>query len=194
MNENWLFAPFCELSFIKLNDFNDILKVNNFIKKLETLNYDIKIAENNIDNKIINFLNGNSIEIDIDIYIYGNKHSRIIIEYLSDELIQIDFCFSDGDVNEKDIVKFKLLLNELIVEYDGIVGMIGWETVSNMIFFKIKEDFPHKEYSIKNLIHYTNKNIYKNNKIRLAGVKEILWNKKYEIEKQNILVRRLTGL
>jgi hypothetical protein len=108
------------------------------------------------------------------------KHSIIRIEWLSDEIIQIDFCFSEEDVDKKVMKKLKQLLNDLIIQYNGIVGMVGWETVCNMMFFKTKETFPHKKYSIKNLIHYTNKDIYKNNGYWLNGVDEIIWNEKYK--------------
>jgi hypothetical protein len=69
MDINWLIAPFYEVSFIKTNDFYDTIKVNEFIKNLETLNYNIKLIENNIDVKINNLLNKDAIDIELKIYI-----------------------------------------------------------------------------------------------------------------------------
>jgi len=177
---NWVLSPYYELSFVKFNDFNNVLCFTDFIKKLETLKYGIKLSENSIIGKIENYINkmNTKIEFNIWINIYGTKHSKIIFEYLSDEIIQICFCFFEEDINKKGMTKLKELLNDLMLEFNGIVGMVGYETVCNMIFFKTKKDYPNKEYTVKKLEYYTNEDIYKNNEKWLSGVELIIWGNK----------------
>ena len=174
MSINWVLPPYYELSFVKLNDFNNVLCFTGFIKKLETLKYGIKLSENNIIYKIDEYINKVNTKIDLNIWINicGKRHSKIIFEYLSDEIVQICFCFFEEDINKKSM---KELLNDLMVEFNGIVGMIGYETVCNMVFFKTKKDYPNKEYTVKNLEYYTDEDIYKDNEKWLNGVEIIMW-------------------
>jgi hypothetical protein len=179
MSIDWLQTPYYEVSFIKLNDFNNISSINGFIKKLQTLKYNIELSnDNNINSEIENYINRTSINIESDIYINicGKRHSIIKIERLSDEIAQIDFCFFEEEINEKEMKELKQLLNDLIIGFNGIVGMVGWETVCSMIFFKTEKDYPNKEYARRKLKHYTNSDIYRNNEKWLNGVDEIIWN------------------
>ncbi|MDR1105455.1 MAG: hypothetical protein LBL44_03775, partial [Treponema sp.] len=164
------------------NNFDNILSITEFIKKLETLKYKIELSDNNINGEIEKFINKTVINIELNIYINicGKRHSIIKIERLSDEITQIDFCFSEDEINGRHMKKLKRLLNDLVIEFNGIVGMIGWETVCNMIFFETENAYPHKDYTMGNLKYYTNKDINIDTEKWLNGVYEIIWNKKYK--------------
>ena len=178
MNQNWVLPPYYEVSFMLINNFKSSSNITDFIKKLETLNYGIKLTENNIISKIESYVNKADINIEFNIWINicGKKHSKIIFEYLSDEITQICFCFFEEDINKKELKKLKQFLKDLIIEFNGIVGMIGWETTCHMIFFDVKDAYPNKKYIINNIKNYTNNDIYKNNEKWLNGVEEIIWN------------------
>ena len=74
---------------------------------------------------------------------------------MSDEIIEIDFCFLEEKLNKGKRNRLKNLLNDLMELYTGIVGMIGCETDCSMALFQTKEPYPHNDYSIKKLKHYT---------------------------------------
>ena len=177
MNQNWVLPPHYEVSFMLLNNFKNSSSITDFIKKLEKLKYGIKLSENNIINKIESYINKVNINAEFNIWINicGKKHSKIVFEYLSDEITQINFCFFEEEINKKAMKKLKQLLKDLINEFNGIVGMIGWETVCHMLFFDIKDGYPNKEYNVKNLKNYTNNDIYRDNEKWLNGVEEIIW-------------------
>jgi hypothetical protein len=178
MGTNWLpGGPYCEVSLITINEFNTEFEMINCLEKLKSINYGIKIFENNIQNKIELYCNKTYDQIELDIFINTVKQqrSKIYIERLSDEIIEIDFCFLDDNLNNDHMKKLKQFLYDLILLFNGIVGMIGWETDCGLLFFDTNEAYPHKDYSIK---YYTNEDIYKNNQNWLNGVAEIIWNKK----------------
>jgi hypothetical protein len=66
------------------------------------------------------------------------------------------------------------LLKDLMKLYNGIASVIGCETDCGTVLFETKEAYPHKDYLIKNLKHYTNEDI-ENNKEWLNGVEKIIW-------------------
>jgi vacuolar-type H+-ATPase subunit F/Vma7 len=184
MNTNWLpGGPYCEVSFITLNEYNTELAINHCLEKLKSLNYNIEFIDNNIKNRIERYCNkiNDSIELNMFINICGKRRSKAYIERLSDEIIEIDFCFLEEDMNKNKMKKLKSLLNDLIALFNGIVGMIGWEMDCGLVFFETNETYPHKDYSIKKMKHYTNEDIYINNQKWLNGVDEIIWNDKIEI-------------
>jgi hypothetical protein len=161
MNINYPTPPHYEVSLIKVNNFISFPIVYDAIKYLEKLDNNIVLLENDINNKINEFINNNvCIEINILFNIDGIKKSIYKIEYLSEEIVQISLSFSEEDINENILIKLKYLLNDLLIHYNGIVGMIGWETVCSKVFFKTNEAYPHNEYSIKNIkiIKNNNKN------------------------------------
>ena len=113
-------------------------------------------------------------ELKIHINICGSQRSKIYIEYLSEEIIQIDFCFLEEKPNKGKMKRLGKLLNDLMKLYDGIVGIIGCEIDCGTVLFETEEAYPHKDYSIKKIKHYTNEDI-ENNKEWFNGVEEIVW-------------------
>jgi hypothetical protein len=89
----------------------------------------------------------------------------------------VDFCFLEEKLNKGKMNKLRILLNNLLELYNGIVGIIGCEIDCSMVLFETKEAYPHKDYSIKKLKHYTTEDIV-NNKEWFNGVEEILWKHK----------------
>jgi hypothetical protein len=177
MDINWLpGGPYYEVSFITLNKYTNETELNNFINKFNVLDYKIEIYENDLENKIKSFCNKSDIEIELNIYINicGNQRSKVYIEHLSDEIIQIDFCFLEEELNKGKMNRLKNLLNDLMELYNGIVGIIGCETDCSTVLFETKEPNPHKDYTIKKLKHYTNADI-ENDKEWFNGVEEIIW-------------------
>jgi hypothetical protein len=177
MDINWLpGGPYYEVSFILLNKCNNKTELINLIDKFSSLNYKIEIHDNNsLENQIKSFFDKNVAQIELNIFINicGKRRSKIYIEQLSDEVMEIDFCFLEKELNKSKIDKLKYLLNASMGLYDGIVGMIGCETTCSMVLFGTKEPYPHKDYSIKKIKHFTNKDI-KN----INGVEKIIWKHK----------------
>jgi hypothetical protein len=179
MDINWLEGgPYYEVSFITLNKYSNEIELNDLINNLNKLNYKIEIYENDLENKIKQFCNKNNVDISLNIFINicGNERSKIYIEYFSDEIIQINFCFLGENINKGKMDRLKQLLNDLMRLYNGIVGIIGCETDCGMVLFETREPYPHKDYSIKKLKHYTNEDI-ENDYEWFNGVEEIIWNK-----------------
>jgi hypothetical protein len=177
MDINWLpGGPYCEVSLISLNEFNTELELTNCLEKLKSTNYNIDIFENNIQNKIELYCNKtyDQIELNILVNIITQQHSKIYIERLSYEIVEIDFCFLDDNLNNNQRKELKKFLYDLIVLFNGIVGMIGCETDCGLLFFDTNETYPHKDYSMKRIKHYTNVDI-ENDKEWFNGVEEIIW-------------------
>jgi hypothetical protein len=177
MNINWLSGgPYYEVSFITLNKYTNETALNNLIDKLNTLNYKIEMYENNLENKVKSFCDKTNIQMELKIHINicGIQRSKIYIEYLSEEIIQIDFCFLEEKLNKEKKQRLEKLLNDLMKLYDGIVGIIGYETDCGTVLFETEELYPHEDYSIKNIKHYTNEDI-ENNKEWFNGVEKIIW-------------------
>jgi hypothetical protein len=121
MDTNWLpGGPYCEVSLISLKKFNTGLELANYLEKLN-----------------------------IFVNIIAQQRSKIYIERLSDEIVEIDFCFLDDNLNNNQRKELKKFLYDLIVLFNGIVGMIGCETDCRLLFFDTNETYPHKDYSIK---------------------------------------------
>jgi uncharacterized protein YutD len=175
MDTNWLSGgPYCEVSFIILNRYNDELKLNNLIERFSELQYKIEMKENELENKIRSFCNKENcnIELNIHINICGKQKSKIFIDYLSDEIMQIDYCFLEDKVDKARMKKLKNLLKDSMELFDGIVGMIGYETVCHLVLFETENTYPNKDYTIKKLKHCTTEYIE-----NLSGVVEIVWRK-----------------
>ena len=180
MDINWLpGGPYYEVSFIVINKYAKETELNNLINKFNLLNYKIEMYENNLENKIETFCNKSNVQMELNVFINicGNQRAKIYIEYLSDEIIQIDFCFLEEKLNKGKMNRLRSLLNDLMKLYDGIVGIIGCEIDCSTALFETKETYPHKDYSIKNLKHYTNEDI-ENNTEWLNGIEEIIWKNK----------------
>ena len=176
--ESWLNAPQYEVSFIKLNRETNSSQIFNLVNNFKKIKYNLKLMEDNIMDKIERYCNKIDYEIELNIHIdiLGIKHSKINIQYLSEEITQIVFCFFEGEIHDNELSILKELLKDLILNNDGIVGMVGLETVCNMIFFKTHEAYPHKDYALKNIKYLINKNTYKNKKHWLNSVYKIIWN------------------
>ena len=178
MDINWLSGgPYYEVSIIIANKYKNETELNNLINNFNLLQYKIELFENNLGSKIWSFCNKDICQIDLNIFINicGNQRSKIYIEYLSDEIIQICFCFLEEKINKGKMNRLRNLLKDLLKLYNGIVGMIGWETVCNLALFDTKNAYPHKDYSIKRIKHLTNKDL-KNNQGWYNGIEEIIWN------------------
>ncbi|MDR2906077.1 MAG: hypothetical protein LBU73_09000 [Helicobacteraceae bacterium] len=171
---NWLLGgPYYEVSFLLLNQCDNEIGLISLIDKFGSLNYKIEIYDgNSLENQIKSFFDKAvaKIELNVFINICGKQRSKIYIERLSDEILEIDFCFLEENVNKNKMKKLKYLLNDLMKLYDGIVGVIAVETDCSMIFFETKEPYPHKDYSLKKIKHFTNEEI-KN----MSGIEEIIW-------------------
>ncbi|MDR2941792.1 MAG: hypothetical protein LBV17_04285 [Treponema sp.] len=125
----------------KSNKYNNKTELINLIDKFSLLNYKIEIHNNNnLENQIKSFFDMNVVHIELNIFlnICGRQRSKIYIEYLSDEVIEIDFCFLEEKINENIKNKLKRFFNDSMELYDGIAGMIGCETTCSLALFEAK--------------------------------------------------------
>ena len=160
---NWLSGgPFFEVSILVANQQSRECLINACVQKLLALPNDVEIA-GNIDADVKSFVEGNSDNFDINIWISvaGKRRARFFVAHLSDDIALIDFWFlgdefSKKPITKKEMPKFKKFLSEILCVFDGIVGTLGWEQ-DCQCFFDTNNQYPHKDFSLKKLKTSANK-------------------------------------
>ena len=191
-------SPFYELSLLFMKDKDPFQYLKQILDGLKAI-HTFKIVDRRKDEKIREFIIGwddgdnswhRSIDLDCEIQVAGSRQCRLFITELSGSSILCDLWFFGSKESSPDYLKngihdkekpaFRLLLKELILQFNPKAATIGYEVDCQELFGSINP-YPHIDYEIENIMDI-NEMIHV-----LTGMAfEYCWVNRYQFEGESV--------
>ncbi|MAG47540.1 hypothetical protein CL617_02965 [archaeon] len=169
---SWLEGgPYLEVSFLLENKSNRITFIKEILDKLKNIPYKYQIKANNLKKEIDKFSEGypydendpntyqiHSVEIPLTINISKERKSKLYFEEVSENTIQINFCFlcdtnksKEDKKEDKDILAYTKFLSSLYEIFKFPIGVISVENDCVTLFYDSDKAWPHEDFKISNI-------------------------------------------